>query len=547
VSVDGRCRVLVVDDSPSDLHHIERLLRDGGFDVVTAAGRASALALLRTEYVHVAVIDVCLAFGSAENRDGVALMADMRWLAPTVPVILLHDNPSVDLVREVLRPTPPARSVFALPPRGAYDFLLKTDTDLLQLPQSVWQAFDALVHANLELEIIDQEGVLRDLAHKLRFVDLEPPGPEGLAVEMRALMQKLFADWDMVRIQPIATDRRGYSRALVFVALPQQPGGRGGEVCVVKVAEHTLIEKEVSRHRSRVHMTVARSARALEPVVRTRALGGVVYTFVGLGGGVRDFAQVYRSGGDAAIASAIRSLFQSTLLPLHGLTGFVRTDPNPRRFLTALLRLDDDELHAALDALVAGHSALTRSSADPRSLRLGLRARLPDPVAFALGDALPTDYRVATIHGDLHVHNVLLDERGDTWLIDFANADEGPLIQDYATFEVSLLVEMADESAGWEPFYEWALLLTASPGQPLPPLPARLAALLPLARAHAAVGVVRELARRHMEPDARAYLICLLYTALRMTTVKFLTPEKSLYALILAAAAARALGAAGSE
>lgn len=384
--MDSKCRVLVVDDSPSDLNHIERLLRDSGFDVVTATGRASALAVLQTEYVHVAVIDVCLVFGAGDNRDGMALMADMRWLAPTVPVILLHDNPSTDLVREALRPSPPARSVFSLPHRSAYDFLLKTDTDLLQLPQSVWQAFDTVVHANLELEIIDQEGVLRDLYQKLRFADLDPPGPEGLAVEMRALMQGLFAEWDMVRIQPIETSRRGYSRALVFVALPQQAGGRGGEVCVVKVAEHTLIEKEVRRHRSRVHMTVWRSARALEPVVRTRALGGVVYTFVGLGGDVRDFAEVYRSGSEAAVLNAIRNLFQSTLLPLHGGTGFVRTDPNPRRFLMGLLRLHEDELQGALDALLAEHSALTRSSVDPDSLRLGLRVRLPDPVAALLNE-----------------------------------------------------------------------------------------------------------------------------------------------------------------
>jgi hypothetical protein len=269
-----------------------------------------------------------------------------------------------------------------------------------------------------------------------------------------------------------------------------------------------------------------------------------VYTFVGLGSDVHDFAQVYRSGSDAVIAGAIRNLFQSTLVPLHGLTGFVRTDPNPRRFLMGLLRLNAAEMNEALDALIAGHSVLTRSNVDAANLRLGLRVRLPDPVAFALTAPLPTDYRVATIHGDLHVHNVLIDERGDTWLIDFANADEGVLLQDYVTFETSIVVEMTDEVMDWESFYEWALLLTANRAQPMAPLPEKLAALPQIARAHAAVNVVRGLAQRHIQPGERTYLICLLYTALRMMTVKFLAPEKSLHALILAAAAAQSLSTA---
>ena len=48
---------------------------------------------------------------------------------------------------------------------------------------------------------------------------------------------------------------------------------------------------------------------------------------------------------------------------------------------------------------------------------------------------------LSTIHGDLHLGNILVGPRGDAWLIDFAWAREGHTLFDWAMLEASLLVE----------------------------------------------------------------------------------------------------------
>jgi hypothetical protein len=59
---------------------------------------------------------------------------------------------------------------------------------------------------------------------------------------------------------------------------------------------------------------------------------------------------------------------------------------------------------------------------------------------------------LSTIHGDLHLGNILVGPRGDAWLIDFAWTREGHTLFDWATLEASLLVEIVSRLAppGWE-------------------------------------------------------------------------------------------------
>lgn len=58
---------------------------------------------------------------------------------------------------------------------------------------------------------------------------------------------------------------------------------------------------------------------------------------------------------------------------------------------------------------------------------------------------------VSTIHGDLHLGNILVGPRGDAWLIDFAWTREGHTLFDWAMLEASLLVEVVARLAppGW--------------------------------------------------------------------------------------------------
>ncbi len=70
---------------------------------------------------------------------------------------------------------------------------------------------------------------------------------------------------------------------------------------------------------------------------------------------------------------------------------------------------------------------------------------------------------LSTIHGDLHLGNVLVGPRGDPWLIDFAWTREGHALFDWALLEISLLVEAISDTAvpGWKGRWELIGLLHA--------------------------------------------------------------------------------------
>ena len=62
------------------------------------------------------------------------------------------------------------------------------------------------------------------------------------------------------------------------------------------------------------------------------------------------------------------------------------------------------------------------------------------------------DGYMSTIHGDLHLGNILVGPQGNPWLIDFAWAREAHTLFDWAMLEISLLVEVVSRLAppGWE-------------------------------------------------------------------------------------------------
>jgi hypothetical protein len=49
---------------------------------------------------------------------------------------------------------------------------------------------------------------------------------------------------------------------------------------------------------------------------------------------------------------------------------------------------------------------------------------------------------LSIIHGDLHLHNILVGPGGNAWLIDFAKTREGHTLFDWAVLETSLLTEV---------------------------------------------------------------------------------------------------------
>jgi CheY-like chemotaxis protein len=538
-------RVLVVDDSPVPLRTLRRQLEDEGFYVRTASNIDEALALMQEDRFHVAVVDLRLDELDAENQDGLKLMEQLRLLDPTLAVIILTGYANVPAIRKALQPNNvPTDSGFFLWQSPAYKFLEKNSSDLRELPQTIREAFRAVVCANLALQIHYPPDFEEKVVRRIGFVALSAPQIEQLQSEIDELLRKMFADWDTLQIEPVTSDYSGYSRAVVFKVMPEDERRGPGETIVAKIGECPLVEREIQRYRTLIRGVAPFVPTAMEPAWRTRTLGGIVYTYAGLGGVVRDFAEYFHASTPDQIGRVVDNLFRRTLAWQTRYDMPTRRDADLRAVFMNLLRLREAELVERRDELTAADSPLQRDSS-------GLRMRqddgswlaLPDPVAYMLSASMMGDYGEITAHGDLHIHNVLIDEQDNAWLIDFANADLAPLYYDHAFFEMSLRIELV-ETGDVYTLYRWIQMLNSDN---IPPMPDDLTTDATLVKAHQAITAIRQQALRGRQGEAawRVYRLALCFVALRLTTVKFLLPEpgRRRHALLAAALLAQGLGA----
>jgi len=523
-----KTRVLVVDDLPDARATLSGLLSDEGYDVRSASSRAEALQVVDAERFHVAILDVRLDETDENNQDGLLLMHEVRKKDPTIAIIILTGHANVKMVQEALQPNREGVS-------PAFGFLEKSEAD--ELVEYVSRALERTVRINTALGIQDSEQFLPQLPGKIRFVSTPKPPREQLVEEASELLRKLLFSCERIQIRPM---QRGYSGAAVFEVIPWYRDRERGEVLVAKIGEHPLVDKEIAMYKDLVRGRVGghRLPTALEDA-RTRSLSGILYTFAGLGS-ARDFATFYLHSDITVICPTLENLFLETCFPWRRSSGFVYHNSDLREAYMQLLRLDAGKLQMRLDNTMGGRHPFRK---DNGAERIWLRDRiaLVNPIAFALAANFHTDCSISTVHGDLNGYNVLVDHHNETWLIDFASTCQGPVLQDYASFETFLrlsLVTCEDHDL----LYAWERALFDAPDLCRPTSLPDLTGMPEIAKAHQAVLTLRRLAMQECtEKFERPYLIGLLFNALKILTIMNLPPAQRDHALISAALVAERL------
>ncbi len=108
-----RLRILLVEDDPNDAELVQACLAEavrGGAEIVRAASLAEGLHTLKTQTIHLTVLDLDLPDSSGFDT------LDQLGAAARVPIIVLTGNPHPALVAEALK-------------RRAYDALRKSELD----------------------------------------------------------------------------------------------------------------------------------------------------------------------------------------------------------------------------------------------------------------------------------------------------------------------------------------------------------------------------------------------------------------------------------
>lgn len=131
-----------------------------------------------------------------------------------------------------------------------------------------------------------------------------------------------------------------------------------------------------------------------------------------------------------------------------------------RQVAGRVIRTRDDILQEQVLALLPDFNF----TSDPLPRHPALPTRLPNPLRnyrWLLEAQLSSSF--CSMHGDLHVGNILIGRNGEAWLIDFEWTRDGHTLFDWATLETSLLLELLVPrlSDSWDAIWEAIALLEA--------------------------------------------------------------------------------------
>lgn len=129
-------KILIVDDLPDWRKTMSGLLTDRGYSVKDVGSAESAIQLLENEYFNIAILDVRLDESDEGNRDGLALMRQIKKRWPTIEVIILTGYAELSMAQEALNADTNGY-------RFAYSFLEKSQTD--ELIKHIRQAYEKSV------------------------------------------------------------------------------------------------------------------------------------------------------------------------------------------------------------------------------------------------------------------------------------------------------------------------------------------------------------------------------------------------------------------
>jgi nicotinamidase-related amidase len=350
--------------------------------------------------------------------------------------------------------------------------------------------------------------------------------PDGVSLddEERRLVEHLYRECRSVQLRPIGG---GYSGSRVFASLPVDRMGRREIPFVTKIDVHDRIARERVAVEG-VENVLGANAPRLADYVDLETRGAIKYHFATMQAGeARTLQRAFREADGAAAARTLfdrliervlHRLYQSPVLDRLDL--FTYYDYRPTYADMTLARVAELGEEREDSVAIPG---LAEPRPHPRRFYAWLEANRPR------GD---DEIAIATVHGDLNLANVLLDDVSNIWLIDYYSTRTGHVLDDIAKLENDLkfiMLPLADDAAlsravALDDHLSGQADLLAPPASPDVSLLADPAA----ARVHAAVSRLREFAAELLREagladsvSARQYWIAQLrYSAHTLTFVE---------------------------
>jgi anti-anti-sigma factor len=251
------------------------------------------------------------------------------------------------------------------------------------------------------------------------------------------IVRLMHHDCSEVRLHPISG---GYSGSLVFRDDAYDRRGRREMPFVLKLDRWESIRSEIEGYEGHVKRYIQNNATQIIEHERSGDYGGILYTFVGIQGPqsrIFSLEEFYLTHTPQEVLEVFDRLFRNVLRAWYG---------QPRLRDLPLYRIYADIYHYS----EVRRWAESRYGVSPDSEQLELphgMGRSMNPLYFMehiLPGRLSWNWNVyeGSVHGDLNMKNVLMDEEKNIWLIDFSMTGHSHILRDIAKLEAVVKMEM---------------------------------------------------------------------------------------------------------
>lgn len=513
--------VLLLEDDPDWVETVREVVAPHVRSFTAAATLAEAEALITRQYFTVAIVDISLVFGDPKDSRGMQflnLLAAQK-LSEVISVIILSAYGNMEQQREAFRDF------------HVVDFLSKRVFSPNELLTAVERALAE--KKRLEPLTIELESGLPLAALWGRFNWSRREDHAELACELTDLLRRLFPDATDLFLQPIST---GQSGAGVVKAEPIY-GAKLAAPVIVKFGKREKIEAEHQNYEDYIKHFIGYQASTQLGYVSGRAMGAITYSFVGAElDAVASLAEYYSAASVDGFQRTLDNLFK------HTCSRWYENREQPRRTRN-LVKLYQQGLHIhTWDDIWQKLAHIHPEIKAPKLTFPGVVGEFRNPRQW-LEERHYEVYMpvwLATTHGDLNEHNVLVTEDHRTWLIDFYRTGPGHILRDLIELECVIkfnLAGVSDLADGYR--LEAALLEQTQLSKPI-----AIPAGAPIAKPLAAISHLRALAADFTGQGMREYHTALLLHTIYMLSLDFLyetEPHRRDRVLLAAAMLANAL------
>ncbi len=442
-------QILVADNDSIFLRTGRAVLEAAGFGVLQATNPEDAVAILRNERVHLAILDLRMERDNDEKDKSGLMVA--KQTSRLIPKIILTKFPAYQDVVELLK-----QDIQGHQP--AVEFLDKRDTEPEQLVDIVQRILEQFVTINWELGIHWQRhNTFLQLVNCLT-PDLPDSQLTNRSAEFEDLFRKLFREFTQITIGQVITQHNGRIMLPVFAF-----NSSGMETrYIVSCGSQTAVLAENQRYQNRIPDRLSIKNLGRLNTAATANFGATAYTFMGSDlEATATIRHIFRKRAIENLLPAIDHLYQTNLGGWYETGREQNKQSDLHAFYHQWLRLDElipsmNQLQRLLPPLAERALAANLLELEVDSQQLSFRLknddqqyRFPNPVTFFAQNRVPQAQRAqwGVTHGRVNGDTVLVDEQNHAWLIDFAQVSRAPLLIDFVSLETAVKFDLFDHRA----------------------------------------------------------------------------------------------------